>query len=343
MPHSTGANSTDFASWLQRQWRCKSAWQILLFPLSFVFALLSGLRRLGYRFGLLRSFGMPVPVIVVGNLTVGGTGKTPLVLWLIEFLRGQGYQPGVVSRGYGSSAMRPQAVAAASDPALVGDEPVLLARRAQCPVWVGSKRAEAARALLSVRPDCDVIISDDGLQHYALRRDIELVVVDGERCFGNRMLLPAGPLREPLARLKSVDAVVMNGGRVRPGEFSMRLVGDVFRNLKHGDSAVQAADFGGKRVHALAGIGNPERFFAQLRQLGLDVVEHPFPDHHAFQPQDLQFADADVILMTEKDAVKCAAFAPDNCWVLAVSAEVDAVLSNRLLEKLRKLHGRQTA
>jgi tetraacyldisaccharide 4'-kinase len=286
---------------------------------------------------------MPVPVIVVGNLTVGGTGKTPLVLWLVEFLRSHGYRPGIVSRGYGSRASAPQAVANASDPMLVGDEPVLLAQRAQCPVWVGTRRADTARALLTARPDCDVIISDDGLQHYALRRDVELVVVDGDRGFGNRMLLPAGPLRESLSRLKSVDAVVINGGKTRPGEFSMRLAGDVFRNLGDGKATAQAADFLGKRVHAVAGIGNPGRFFAHLRQLGLDVVEHAFPDHHAFQPQELQFADADAILMTEKDAVKCTAFAPDNCWALAVNAEVDAVLGHRLLEKLRKTHGRQTA
>ncbi len=340
MPHSTVANST---SWLQGQWAKLTPWQLILLPLSILFLLISLARRLLFRLGLRRSYRLPVPVIVVGNLTVGGTGKTPLVLWLVEFLRNHGYHPGIVSRGYASRAAYPQSVSATSDPALVGDEPVLLAKRAQCPVWVGKRRAEVARALLTARPDCDVIVSDDGLQHYALQRDVEVVVVDGARRFGNGLLLPAGPLREPLSRLESVDAVVVNGGELSSGEYGMQLAGDCFRLLKQAQLTAPVSAFVGKRLHAVAGIGDPARFFAHLRKLGLTVVEHPFPDHHAFQPDELQFDNADAILLTEKDAVKCAAFAPPNTWVLAVDAQLDAAFGNKILEKLRKRDGRQAA
>ncbi|HEX5338088.1 MAG TPA: tetraacyldisaccharide 4'-kinase, partial [Gallionella sp.] len=221
MPHSTG---DSFTNWLQGQWGRRTPWQILLLPPAALFFFISLVRRLLFRSGLRRSHRLPVPVIVVGNLTVGGTGKTPLVLWLVEFLRSQGYHPGIISRGYAGSAAQPQAVSAVSDPALVGDEPLLLARRTQCPIWVGRRRADVARALLVAHPDCDVIISDDGLQHYALQRDVEVVVVDGVRRFGNGLPLPAGPLREPLSRLQSVDAVVVNGGTADVGEYGMRLV-----------------------------------------------------------------------------------------------------------------------
>lgn len=340
MPRSIDANSTE--SWLQGQWTRFTPWQILLLPFAILFSLIVLLRRLAYRIGLLRHYRLPVPVIVVGNLTVGGAGKTPLVLWLVEFLRGHGYHPGIVSRGYGSRISTPQSVSATSDPIFVGDEPVLLAQRAQCPVWVGLRRVDVARALLGARPDCDVLISDDGLQHYALRRDVEVVVVDGVRRFGNELLLPAGPLREPLSRLKSVDAIVINGGSIAPGEYAMQLAGNCFRQLKQAVTATPE-DFVGKRLHAMAGIGYPARFFSHLRKLGLQVIEHPFPDHHTYQPHELQFKDADAILMTEKDAVKCAAFAPPNAWALAVDAEVDAAFGHRILEKIRKRDGRQTA
>jgi tetraacyldisaccharide 4'-kinase len=343
MPHSTADSSTKFSAWLQSQWTCFTPWQIFLLPLAALFYLISLARRLSYGLGARRGYRMPVPVIVVGNLTVGGTGKTPLVLWLVEFLRSHGYRPGIISRGYASRASSPQSVSATSDPALVGDEPVLLAKRVQCPVWVGERRADVARALLTARPDCDVLISDDGLQHYALQRDVEVVVIDGNRRFGNGLLLPAGPLREPLSRLKSVDAVVVNGGSIAPGEYAMQLAGDRFHQIRQPLVVAVAAEFVGKRLHAMAGIGDPSRFFAHLRKLGLQVVEHPFPDHYTYQPHELQFKDADAILMTEKDAVKCAAFAPPNAWALAVDAEMDAAFGNKILEKLRKHHGRQAA
>jgi tetraacyldisaccharide 4'-kinase len=342
MPHSTDASSTNFSSWLQGQWASFTLWQVLLLPISALFFLIVVTRRLAYRFGLAPSYRLPVPVIVVGNITVGGTGKTPLVLWLVDFLREHGYRPGIISRGYGSRASAPQSVSSNSDPLLVGDEPVLLAQRAQCPVWVGRQRVDVARTLLGARPDCDVLISDDGLQHYALRRDVEVVVVDGVRRFGNELLLPAGPLREPMSRLKSVDAVVVNGGSISAGEYAMQLVGNCFRQLKQAVTAMPP-DFTGKSLHAVAGIGHPTRFFSHLHALGLSVIEHPFPDHHTYQPHELQFADAGEILMTEKDAVKCAAFAPDNAWALIVDAQVDAALGNKILEKIRNRDGRKAA
>lgn len=334
MPSSTSDSSTNPGAWLQLQWRGHGLWPILALPFALLFAVLVMLRRFAYRIGLLSSYRMPVPVIVVGNLTVGGTGKTPMVLWLVQFLRSRGFHPGIISRGYGSRAFHPQSVSPTSDPTLAGDEPVLLAQRAQCPVWVGVDRVEVARALLSARPDCDVLVSDDGLQHYRLQRDYEIVVVDGQRRFGNGWMLPAGPMREPVSRVRSVDAVVINSGDVSPGEYAMRLSGGIFTSLHDRSRTTTAHDFIGRRIHAIAGIGYPARFFGHLRRLGLDIVEHPFPDHHIYQPHELQFEEADAILMTEKDAVKCAGFAMENAWVLAVDADIDVAFGDRMIEKL---------
>lgn len=283
-----------------------------------------------------------MPVVVVGNITVGGSGKTPLVLWLAENLRRLGFQPGIISRGYGGENCELTEVMSGSDPLLVGDEPVLLARKSGCPVWVGRNRAKAARALLKAYPACNLILSDDGLQHYRLSRNVEIAVVDGERRFGNGFLLPAGPLREPVARLGSVDAVVVNGGsgevphNAKVG-FAMRLAGTEFYNLADPTQRVKPQDFVGQTVHAVAGIGHPLRFFEHLRSLGLAVSEHPFPDHHAFQSQELDFPGH--VLMTEKDGVKCARFAKDNYWVLAVEAEVGEDLARLVAEKVRSCNG----
>lgn len=330
--------------WLQRQWYRLSFWHIFLLPFSFLFLMLSALRRVAYGLGLCKTIGLPVPVIVVGNISVGGTGKTPLILWLAEFLTEQGYRPGIISRGYASRAKQPQSVSAATDPALVGDEAVLLAQRLKCPVWVGEDRVAVARALLFARPDCNVILSDDGLQHYRLKRDIEVAVVDGVRRFGNGFVLPAGPLREPQQRLRCVDAIVVNGGETAGNEYAMSLQGRVFHNVRDGEISADADDFSDQNCHAVAGIGHPLRFFKHLRGLGLKVVEHAFGDHHAFSPQDLQFNDSAAILMTEKDAVKCRAFAPSNSWYLSVDAKLDAAFGEKILERLRELkNGRKTA
>jgi tetraacyldisaccharide 4'-kinase len=338
--------NNTFSQWLEREWYQPSPWQFLLFPLSILFGLLAGVRRLAYRLGWLSSVRLPVPVVVIGNISVGGTGKTPLVLWLVKRLAEQGFRPGIVSRGYGGKGDQVVAVHPDSDPALMGDEPVLLARKSGCPVWVGRDRPAAAEALLRAHPQCDVLVSDDGLQHYRLARDVEIVVVDGERGFGNGRLLPAGPLREGIGRLATADAVVVNGGAgaVPIGtRFGMRLRGDLFYNLPEPQRLAAAADFRGKRLHAVAGIGNPRRFFDSLRSEGLAFEEHAFPDHHDFRPEDLAFDGADAVLMTEKDAVKCAGFATEHHWALAVEAEVDPGLDEKILEKIRKKYGSQAA
>jgi tetraacyldisaccharide 4'-kinase len=286
-----------------------------------------------------------VPGIVVGNITVGGSGKTPLVAALAAALAQRGWRPGVVSRGYGrredrSSARGARVVTADADPTEVGDEPLLFAR-AGWPVAVARSRVAAARALLAAHPECNVILADDGLQHYRLARDVEIAVVDAARGSGNGWRLPAGPLREGSRRLAAVDAVVtLTSGdaaaaRIPPGAFRMTLAGDAFHRVNAPAVVASAPAFTGSDVHAVAGIGNPPRFFAQLRALGIDAIAHPFPDHHPFVAADLAIAGAKAILMTEKDAVKCSAFAGERCWYLPVVARIDPALVAWVEEKLR--------
>lgn len=323
----------------RRQWQEIGLWHLALIPLSWLFVLLSASRRFAYRTGLFKSFRLPVPVIVVGNITVGGSGKTPLVIWLADLLRKNGYMPAVISRGYGGNTRSTSPVLADSDPAIVGDEPVMIAKSGSWPVQVGRDRVEVAQELLRTHPECNVIISDDGLQHYRLRRDVEIAIVDGSYGFGNGWRLPAGPLRESRERLESVDAVVWNGGKAEPLAFNMRLHGNVFRSVTDATKTATTPDFQNKRIAAVAGIGNPDRFFRQLNALGLLFQEIPFPDHHAFGPQDLQSIEADVILMTEKDAVKCTAFAEPGWWYLPVQAEVEEALATHILNTLRNING----
>lgn len=328
------------AGWLEQIWYGRSPLYLALLPLAALFRVAVSIRRGLYRIGLLPSVRLSVPVIVVGNISVGGTGKTPLVLWLADFLQRRGRSPGIISRGYGGSIDQSVEVLAASDAALVGDEPLLLARKAGCPVWIGRDRVAAASALLQAHPECDVLLSDDGLQHYRLARDLELVVVDGERRFGNGCLLPAGPLREGLKRLHEVDAVVTNGGSAAPGEYGMRLQGERIYNLRQPGRSIEAKDLVGKKIHAVAGIGNPQRFFDHLKSLQLSFVPHAFPDHHAYQPGDLAFRDADVLLMTEKDAVKCADFADEKFWVMEVRAVLSPAFAELIEKKMRMTDGR---
>jgi tetraacyldisaccharide 4'-kinase len=312
-----------------------------LLPLSWLFRLLVWARRTLYRCGILSAHRLAVPVIVIGNLTVGGSGKTPLVLWLVAGLRELGWRPGIISRGYGGSADKVQAVAPDAAAAIVGDEPLLLARRSGVPVFVGRDRVAAGRALLSAHPECNVVVSDDGLQHYRLQRAVEIAVFD-RRGAGNAQLLPAGPLREPLRRLSAVTALVWNVvPQLRAAmpmalacdkpQYIMRLAARRFVDLNDAGRTCSADDLCGKRLYALAGIGDPARFFAQLEALGLGFEAHPFSDHHVFSAADLAFARDGVLLITEKDAVKCAKLTPSETWVLPVDAQVDATLGDPAL------------
>jgi tetraacyldisaccharide 4'-kinase len=320
---------SEFAA---RHWYRLSPLSVLLYPSSLLFRLAVAARRLLFRLGVLRSTRVPVPVVVVGNLTVGGTGKTPLVLALAGALRLRGLRPGILSRGYGGAGVAPRAVSPGEGPEQSGDEPLLLAERSGCPVWVGADRVAAARALVAAHPECSVILCDDGLQHYRLRRDFEIAVED-ERGAGNGLLLPAGPLREPAGR--RVDARVANGGKPGPGAFAMRLVVRGMYRVGDGSARLDPAELAGKRLHAVAGIGNPARFFATLAGMGLAFSPHPFPDHHAFAAEDLRFAECDLVLMTEKDAVKCRRFGRRDLVAVRVEAEVDPALTELILERIR--------
>ena len=326
----------DTASFPRRHWYRLSALSIALAPISLLFRAVVALRRAGYAAGILRSHRLPVPVVVVGNRVVGGTGKTPLVLWLVDVLRSRGFRPGIVSRGYRGANAVARGVPPGGDAAQFGDEPVLLAERSGAPVWIGRDRVATARGLLGAHPDCNVLVCDDGLQHYALARDFEIAVED-ERGHGNGLLLPAGPLREPAGR--AVDAVVVNGPTDR-GAFEMRFAPDGFRRVCGAGQDVPLAALRGRRLHAVAGIGNPGRFFATLRSLGLEFVPHAFPDHHAWTARDLDFPACDFVLMTEKDAVKCRAFGRDDLVALRVQARVDPRLADLLSARI---HGPQAA
>lgn len=314
----------------------------LLAPL---YGAIAGLRRGLYRRGWLRSRQVPVPVIVVGNITAGGTGKTPLTIELVERLRAAGWKPGVASRGYGrDDAGTARWITPELAPELGGDEPVLIAWKTGVPVRVDKDRVAAARALLEA--GCDVVVCDDGLQHYRLARDIEIEVVDAQRRYGNGRPMPAGPLREPVARAADCDFRVVNLGQASNdaqapaasgfGEWAMRLRIDVARPLRGGrERPLQG--FAGLRVHAVAGIAHPQRFFQMLRARGIGVVPHAFADHHRYQALDLSFGSELPVLMTEKDAVKCRAFANDWHYAVPLQAELPAAFWVALLDRLGKL------
>jgi tetraacyldisaccharide 4'-kinase len=300
-------------------------------PLATLYGAVIRLRSGLYLAGWLASVRLPVPIIVIGNLSVGGTGKTPLTLAVVEALRSRGYSPGVVSRGYGGSQREPLLLGDTPDPARVGDEPCLI-RTSGVPVAVGRDRPAAARLLLEA--GCNVLVADDGLQHYALARDVEICVIDGVRRFGNGRLLPAGPLREPLSRLRRVDLRVCNGGVAADGEYPMQLRGGDVVALCDGQQQ-SLASFKGQRVHAVAAIGNPQRFFASLRGADIELIEHAFADHHAFAPADLNFNDDLPVLMTDKDAVKCQRFAQPHWWRVPVRAELPTSFHEALTVRIR--------
>ncbi len=318
---------------LVRLWYSQHPISYLLAPLGWLYGALAWLRRGLYRIHVLPVTQLHMPVIVVGNIAVGGTGKTPLVIWLAGFLAAQGYRPAIISRGYKGQAKHwPQQVLAGSDPVQVGDEPVLMARRTHCPVAVDPDRLRGARALIE-SSNCNIIISDDGLQHYRLGRDVEIALIDDVRRNGNGRCLPAGPLREFPARLKSVDMIVANGHGQR-GEFSMQLVpGQIYQVAVPARHCPLESIQDGP-IHAVCGIGNPQRFFDMLKNRGCNLIAHPFPDHHDFKRADLLFGDERPVIMTEKDAVKCAPFCGENVWYLPVTAELDEAFSTRLLRHL---------
>jgi tetraacyldisaccharide 4'-kinase len=315
--------------WLLRRWYGGMAPGPGLRLLSLVYSGVLRLRGAIYRRGLRKVHRLRVPVVVVGNLVAGGSGKTPLTIALAKDLAARGWRPGIVSRGYGRQSMEPVRVTAAMDPETCGDEPLLIARQTGLPVFVDSDRVAAARRL--VTEGCNLILADDGLQHRRLGRDIEIEVLDGERRHGNGRLLPAGPLREPAAR--AVDFRVVNGGQAGPGEWPMQLVLGAALPLEGGPEQPLAV-FGGRKVHAVAGIGNPGRFFRALRELGLDIIEHAFPDHHAYVASDLCFEPEGVVLMTEKDAVKCVGLGLGEAYSVPVRALLPAPFLSLLQDRL---------
>jgi len=316
---------------LDHYWYGQNLLSWLLLPMSALYCFISMLRRGLYRLGLLKHFTPPVPVIVIGNISVGGTGKTPLLIELCQQLITAGHKPGVISRGYGGQSVHwPVSVTSDSLAAMIGDEPLLIHSRSGCPVVVGPDRKADIDLLLSEH-DCDLILSDDGLQHYRMGRSAEIAVIDGSRGFGNGFCLPSGPLREPVSRLKLVDMQVVNGGD--ESESSFRIVAGQLNALSTETECVRLDQFKGRTVHAIAGIGNPERFFSLLEVSGMHCIRHPFPDHYAYKAQDVCFDDSLPVLMTEKDAVKCFPFKLDNHWY----APIDVRLSETAQQQFNQI------
>lgn len=322
-------------------WYRPGSWITIFSPLSRIFEKI--VRRRRDKFLATRStLDRPdIPIVIIGNISVGGTGKSPLVTHLIDWLRSEGVRPGIISRGYGGKAPAyPYQVTMESLPEHCGDEPLMIFKRSQCPIVVDPNRLAAAKALAATG-EVDVILADDGLQHYRLERDLEIVVMDAKRMFGNGLCLPAGPLREPPDRLDSVDLLILNGklveGQANPHPNTHNMILSPDKWIRSDQSAIAAKDFPfkGKKVHAIAGIGNPERFFITLEEMGLEVIPHPFADHHPFKAEDLQFEDDYPILLTEKDAVKCHDFWPENAWALTVAPKLDEAFYTGFLNRIR--------
>lgn len=326
-----------FSLWLQEQWNKRGLYAWLLFPISVLYCVVMSLRREAYESGLFKTHEIKLPVFVVGNLSVGGTGKTPLVIWIASKLAENGLRPAVISRGYGGRAKEfPFVVYPNTPAALSGDEPVMISRTLGCPVVIDPDRVAAANWLVE-RDLCDVIISDDGLQHLALGRDLEIAVITSDRVAGNGLCLPSGPLREGMGRLKSIDVVI---SRLQESKLTPH-----FMNLHPGECArldspamrLPLSAFWKKPVHAIAGIGNPEGFFESLRMAGLEIIPHAFPDHYDYTPVDISFDDDLPVLMTQKDAVKCTEFTKRNCWVVTVSVEVDEGILEIIMKKIKEI------
>lgn len=316
-------------------WYKKNSISYSLLPFSFLYILICTLHRWFCK--IFYQYKSPVPVIVVGNMTVGGTGKTPLVIYLVKLLQDQGYKPGVISRGYGGNNKNyPLNLETNSKVINTGDEALLIFRRAQCPVVIGPDRNAAIKLLLQ-KNTCNIIISDDGLQHHKLKADIKIALIDNAIGFGNNFCLPAGPLREPISRLQLVDFIIKNyNTNINNDDFGMSLEPIIFYNLKDASITRQAIYFKDKIIHAVAGIGNPSRFFETLRQLGLIIIEHTFPDHYRFKKSDFPFF-KEIVIITEKDAIKCDTIIDSNFWCLSVQARLSSRFEELLLNKINNI------
>lgn len=305
----------------------------MLLPFSWLFGVLAAARRFGYRSKIIRSHRFNIPIIVIGNITVGGTGKTPCVVTLAQYFLANGFRPGIVSRGVGTIRhQKPFIVRPETSAAQAGDEAILLARHGQCPVVVCVDRVAAVKAMLQHYPACNLILSDDGLQHYRLQRDVEIAVIDGVRFFGNGQLLPAGPMREPLRRLAKTDYRIVNGG-VMDGASQMMIEPKSWISVLTNEHR-EVRPVNSEKVHAVAGIGHPDKFFNLLREFGYEVIAHPFPDHHLFSAADFDFGDGLPVLMTEKDAVKCEKFADRRMWYLQIAAKLDETFLEQLKSRV---------
>ncbi|MFV1992490.1 MAG: tetraacyldisaccharide 4'-kinase [Acidiferrobacterales bacterium] len=337
---------------LQKHWYQLTWLSLVLFPLSILFCFFSLVRKKFYQYGFFKKININTPIIIIGNISVGGTGKTPLVIWLAKFLQSKNYQPGVISRGYGKNSSHNSSLVLADSLATeVGDEPVIIYQHCKCPVIVDADRVRGVNKLVAEH-QCDIIISDDGLQHYRLERDVEVCVIDGVRGNGNGFCLPAGPLREPVSRLNSIDAIIVNKPVNNPAKpfkfdhkykntYEMSLQESGLVNVYDSSEKKDASSFQGETVHAVAGIGNPEQFFKHLENLGMQVIRHPFPDHYNYQADDLLFTDYPTV-MTEKDAVKLwhnnENMAPkmDQYWYLSVSVNVEQSFEEFILKKIEE-------
>jgi tetraacyldisaccharide 4'-kinase len=326
---------------VNKLWYKKNPLCWLLLPLAIIYSCIIFLRRLLYQCNIFKIHKFSVPVIIVGNITVGGTGKTPLTIWLVNYLLTLGFKPGIVSRGYGGKYSGAFTIEENSDASITGDEALIIHRHTKCPVIISKNRVLAVKKILADH-NCDIIISDDGLQHYALGRNLEIIVIDGQRRFGNGLCLPAGPLRESKNRLKKADFVIINDHPAEKHEHSMQIKPKDFCNVAAINITKKLSAFKNQTVHAVAGIGNPQRFFALLQTLGLNIIEHPFPDHHFFKASDLDFKDDLVIIMTEKDAVKCQKFANAAHWFLRIEAQPDSEFIKQIGARLSPPKNRRT-
>ncbi len=332
--------------WSDLYWHRITPLHFILWPLSLLFSLLMALRRFCYWLDLFPTTKLPIPVIVIDSITVEDSGKTPLVIWLVNFLKSRGLRPGIITQGFADNPGEPVAATATSDPAIVGSKSLLLVQRCgkDCPIWVGYDRIAVAHALLAANPDCNILINDDGLQYHRLQRDMEIAVVDfSEQNFGNGLMLPAGPLRDSLKRLNNANAIVMNSAtkqqlniKSQTSIHNMRLMKDTFYNLMNPDFRVGPSAFSNKRLHAISDLDNAQWFFDHLNFLRLSAKCHTFKKNHRFLKQDIQIPAAEAILMTEEDAIQCYPFAKETLWALPVDIEIDARLQEVTINKIRE-------